>query len=274
MAMKHKRQPKTKASKTSIKAIGERFAAYLDREWRGNQSALAAELAVSQPAISRVAAGDQPPSGKLLMALAVHTSLNFHWLFTGAGDMLRAELAMPVARQPLPGPLAEHSQLLKPDSIKDLVRLSATQYFLELQSNDPIVHADRHQLKAGDLLLMQTDRALFPDIDRLLGELCVVRVTGRGAPAPQTKLAEIEDFEDEFVFINTFDIDPNRADLIEKIGVVVLPGGKLQPFRTSYRVEKARINRLVPVGPMDFEPYRPAIAYADILAVRLITIRR
>src|SRR6059058_3446800 len=66
-----------------VRAIGARFRQYLEREWRGSQSALAAEVGVSQPAISRVACGEQLPSGRLLLGLRTHTSLNMDWLLLG-----------------------------------------------------------------------------------------------------------------------------------------------------------------------------------------------
>src|SRR4051812_7212842 len=79
--------------------------------WAGNRSAMARDLGVSHPVISRVAAGQQEPPGKLLLALAGRPTVNLRWLFLGEGEPLNPRdpaaaggRFAPVATRLLPGP--------------------------------------------------------------------------------------------------------------------------------------------------------------------------
>ena len=82
-----------------------------DLIWDGNNSRMGRELGnISHPVISRVLAGDQPPPGKLLEALAKWPGLNVRWLFAGEGEPLNERGLgaggghfSPIARELLPG---------------------------------------------------------------------------------------------------------------------------------------------------------------------------
>ena len=206
-----------------IEAIGSRFKSYLDREWRGNQSALADKLAISQPAISRVAAGEQLPSGKLLLALREHTNLNLDWLLIERGVMLLGEedippvggaLKVPVADQPLPGSPADHPSLLSGDLIPGYGIVRPTQYWLRVPKNDPITRSASQKIQAGDLILLETNREFFPEPDRVYQDLWVVR--RKEGKAIKYRLAEVSYAEGEWYQADTFDLKDGQVPLFIK----------------------------------------------------------
>lgn len=201
-----------------IEAIGSRFKSYLDREWRGNQSALAEKLAISQPAISRVAAGEQLPSGKLLLALREHTNLNLDWLLIERGVMLLGEeditpgggaFKVPVADQPLPGSPADHPSLLSGDLIPGYGIVRPSQYWLRVPKNDPITRSASQKIQAGDLILLETNREFFPEPDRVYEELGIVRRKER--KEIRYRLAEVSYAEAEWYQANFFDQESVRG---------------------------------------------------------------
>jgi len=262
--MTHKEEGKV--PQDVIEAIGSRFKFYLDREWRGNQSALSEELAISQPAISRVAAGEQLPSGKLLLALREQTNLNLDWLLSERGPMLLGEEGMagaggpkvPVANQPLPGAPAEYPTLLSGDLIPGYGIVRPTQYWLRVQYNDPITRASIQKIQVRDLVLLETNREFFPEPLRVYEDLWVVRITEK--KEIKYRLAEVSYSESGIYYADTFDLKVIYPQSQEDV-----------PKRKKATGKRGRLSPRTPIQ-RDRLPHR--IRSNDLVARRVVILRR
>ncbi len=272
-------RPDDVESKEAIKTVGERFKLYLDREWHGNQSALALHLGISQPAISRVAAGEQLPSGKLLLALGQKTNLNLGWLFSGSGLMLSGSGAavLPVADQPLAGPPAEHQHLLSEETVPGCsVACSPSQYCLRVRRTDAVAREKFYKLQADDLILLETDRASFPALDQIYQELWIVRIKTRDGW--QYRLAEVSHQDGDWLSADTFDeIEPDD----EREEVIVLrrlPGGKYEGDTRLFKHANKKGGRRNTARRVSIEPispdYRHGIKEENLIARKVVIIRR
>jgi hypothetical protein len=133
-----------------------------------------------------VAAGKQLPSGILLAALARETRLDVNWLLTGQGEMLlpeggrQAGLALPVADQPLSGPVADYENLLTAERVVNFGAVPRrSQYLLRVGATEPITKSTAFKVMHSDFLLMETDSAFFPPPDDISFELWAIRVRHR-----------------------------------------------------------------------------------------------
>src|SRR5690606_10291031 len=95
----------------------------LNNVWQGNRSAMAQAVEVSHSVLVKIAAGQQGPGRRLLQAIAGHPKVNPAWLFTGEGEPLVAPKSdvtegwpLPVAYEPLPGPVEKHKDKLSDDT--------------------------------------------------------------------------------------------------------------------------------------------------------------
>jgi transcriptional regulator with XRE-family HTH domain len=265
-------------SEPEVRAIGQRFKTYLDSEWRANQSTLADKVGVSQPAISRVAAGEQLPSGKLLLALSKNTNLNVDWLLRDRGAMLLREgrslsgktlPAIPIVEHPLPGPPKDHASLLAGESLAGCgINFGPTQYWLRLHKNDPITRVNRQNVLPGDLVLLETNRELFPEPESILEELWLIRI--KSADKYQYTLAEVSDVGEGLFEADTFDLEsPGRQEIVLR----PLPGGKFTGSTRAGR-RKGRAGRLIAREPPKLGAYPPLIKVDDLVARKLAILRR
>src|SRR5262249_7819585 len=179
--------------------------------WKGNRSRMAKDLGISQPVMSRVLAGQQAPSTKLLEALARWPRLNVRWLFNGEGEPLRdrglgdggGHLG-PVASQLLPGSPQGHPELLTGLSLAVATAYySPTSYFFRLESRDPLVSARGSRTAAGDYLLVETSHDWIARPPAFRGRLGVFRcpdraglIIGRIARDVEDPFAEVTGFFD------------------------------------------------------------------------------
>jgi hypothetical protein len=233
-----------------------------------------------------VAAGDQPPSGKLLAALAKRTRMDLHWLLTGQGEMLlpeggrQAGLALPVADQLLPGAVADHADLLTADRVISFGAVPRpTQYLLRVGMAEPITKSTAFKVVQGDLLLMETDAALFPPPDAIWFELWAIRVRHRGNAVQLARLSSAG--EEASLLARTFDqvnYEPAPADQVVAPETVVLrrqPDGSYAVEPPTQRSAK-RGGRSAPRQPRPEEHWEDDfdVEPGDLVARCLLLIRR
>jgi hypothetical protein len=160
-------------------AIRDRVKFLLDYRWNGNQRQMARDMAVSQGLISKIVNGLQGAGRCFLATLARQPGVNADWLLHGEGQPLSLppKGTVPVALGVLPGPPPAHPQLLTGQRHPVAEALDrASRYWLELQSGSPLLRDAGLRLLAGDLLLMETDRAWISRVDLIEGRLCGVRL--------------------------------------------------------------------------------------------------
>jgi len=261
-----------------IQLVGARFKEFFDGdpELRGSQSALAKKLGVSQPAISRVAAGEQLPSGKLILALTKHTRLNLDWLFTGRGDKLLAEgggsVKVPVADRPLPGAPEQHRDLLNEEYLAGCgVSLTPSMYWLRVQRNDPITGAADQKIRPGDLILLETDRSRFPKVDQIFQELWVVRLKIKGEI--QHRLAEVTYTDGGRMDADTFDLGEFNNQMQEEI-IIRWKRGEKPEVLTGYCDPGKTTGRMKPRKPPVIPRSEPSIKEENLVARKVLIIRR
>jgi hypothetical protein len=284
---------KTKSTQHGIEAadIKQRLRQLCESDWDSNLKRMAEDLHLQQPALWKMVAGEQPPNAQLLIALAEHTALNLHWLITGQGPRYLKDAAavlrgqgiarprLPVVRQVLPGPPEQHRDLWM-DQVPDVLEgiFTPTQYWLELSASELIVGIKEEEIRAGDWLLMEGDKARFPPQDKMEGQLVVAMIDsldGRTARLARVSIALEGDNLDVDIFHR--DIDP--ATLEEEIVVRTMPGGKLRAFKRQVacmtvkklglEFEKRRPVKKEELLPIDFDVKRD-----DLLAVCILTVRR
>jgi hypothetical protein len=272
-----------------LQAVAGRFKVFLDWHCRGNQSVLAKQLGLSQPALSRVIAGEQLPSGRLLLALTTKTPLDPAWLLVGSGTMLRGEsgssgaptagggVQVPVACRPLPGPPAEHPGLLRYLRLRGCIIVpTATQYFLQVSGNDPITNAEYLKVKKDDLILLETSRSLFPEPQEIFEELWVFRC-GAGSDI-QYRLAEASTLGGNSIEADPFDWEVARARSQTEIVLRPLPDGKFtghtrylprEQDKATKRRQKTSTRQLE-----DLKGWTRFIGFEDLIARKILIVRR
>ena len=167
---------------------GGRIAILLRDVWGGNQRKMAEDGGVSQPAISKVVRGDQPPGRRLLELVAADPKVNPDWVLRGVGGPTPApapestggDWMVPVAGCILPGHPRRHAALLTGARLPVATFYrSESRYLLAVQSGDPVVPAEGERVDPGDHLLMEADRdAWLGNRMVLVGKLVALRLGG------------------------------------------------------------------------------------------------
>jgi hypothetical protein len=153
----------------------------LECRWQGSQRQMARDLGVTQGLISKIVHGMQGAGKRFLTALARHPGISEEWLMRGVGQPLTfpPKGTLPVAMGVLPGPPAEHVQLLTGARHPVAEALDrGSRYWLALQPSSPLVRAPELSLLAGDLMLMETDPAWRSRLDFVDGRLCGAHIPG------------------------------------------------------------------------------------------------
>lgn len=160
--------------------------------WGGNQRKMAEDVGVSQPAISKVVRGDQPPGRRLMELVAADPKVNPEWVLRGVGGPTPApapestggDWMVPVAGCILPGHPRRHAALLTGARLPVAAFYrSESRYLLAVQPGDPVVYAEGERVAPGDHLLMEADRDVWLSNRMVLvGKLVALRLDGgRGA---------------------------------------------------------------------------------------------
>lgn len=173
------RKPRKESTATISTGLHARIVRLSELVWGGNRSQMGRDLGVDQSAISKVLAGKQEPSAKLLEKLASHPRVNSVWLFTGVGEPLiegglRPGVGgyCPLLDELLPGPLAEHRDRLSGVSYPVASPFDTpTSYWYRVPANTPVTISD-HKVQGGDLFLIETDPTWTHKSAAVLGKFC------------------------------------------------------------------------------------------------------
>ena len=167
-------------------AIRDRVKFLLEYHWSGNQHQMARDMGVSQGLISKITSGFQGAGNRFLAALSRQPEVNRDWLLRGVGQPLSLppKGTLPVANGVLPGAARDYAALFTGQRHPIAEALDRTsRYWLELQSNSPLLQDAALGLMAMDLLLMETDPAWLGRPDFIDGRLCGARLNGTPEPA-------------------------------------------------------------------------------------------
>jgi transcriptional regulator with XRE-family HTH domain len=222
--------------------LARRLEGLRDGLWRGNASDMARDLGVSKAALSRVLNGAQAAPTALLLALAGYPGVDAGWLLTGVRPPHRP-VAVPIARDLLPGPPGEHPGAITPFTVAVLPPTDAPAdrlYAVLVRDGAPYAGHPRTGLRAGDCLVVAAGRPAAARVGRPGGLLVV-----RGGPpaAPAGWLAAVKE-EDERVRAEMFedghrtceyapageDGGAARVNGYEVVGAVVLVTRWLDPW--------------------------------------------
>ncbi len=154
--------------------------------WRGNRSQMGRDLDVDQSAMSKVLAGKQQPSAKLLEKLAAWPGINIGWLFRGDGEPLLEDgmrpgvgQFRPLIDELLPGAPEEHPDRLTGISYPVSAAFhSPTSYWYRLSRRSPVV-ASCPTVLEGDQMLIETGEKWTRRWGAVLGMYCAFRL-GKG----------------------------------------------------------------------------------------------
>lgn len=172
--------------KTPIKTteIADRIGWLMQKLWRGSQTAMAADLGVTQGTIGNVLARRRKPGRMLLAALASHPLVNESWLHNGLGSPLvmeatgaGSEAALPIAREPFGGFPEQHPEYLA-EVLHPVPRrlYRPSRYWVHIDRDDhPLALAPSFAVQNGDWILMEPDQANWPK--DLRGKHCLASVT-------------------------------------------------------------------------------------------------
>jgi len=164
---------------------GQRFALVLEEHFGGNQSRMARETGLSQASIGRIIRGRQVPTLPLVATLAEHHDVNPLWLTTGKGERRLSDVKaaplerrLPVAKRILsksPWGHLGHPYVHEIAVVPSVY--AASRYGLEIQHDDPAVREPDERLRAGDVVIFETDPTFWQaDLQRLRGKLVAVRL--------------------------------------------------------------------------------------------------
>lgn len=177
-------QNKTDPAGRELSPLGSRVGRVYRELYGSSQAAMAKDLGVSQPLISKVVRGEQEPGPKLLAALVKNPRLNPRWLMEGGGEAffpvereLGLGLFLPVFKRIQTafhrGDTDAFAALQFPLSIL----LKSTVYLLEIQPGDAVLRFPELKFAAGDLLALDSDASTWSERPQILtNRLVAVRI--------------------------------------------------------------------------------------------------
>ena len=210
----------------------------------GNRSAMAKATGVSLTGLIKVVTGQQTPGRRLMEKIVENTDVSPAWLFAGEGQPFRAS-AIPVVSTCLPGPPdppGERGGTADAKGVSEVADLYApSRYWLKLGAAEPAVRSAAANFKAGDLMLMETDRSVIPPAEQLSGRWGVVRIPGRGGPivrlAELTYTRESDDDGPAYLEAETFVHHPLQ---VVRTVVDKYPDGQLEASERKVYVEQPK----------------------------------
>ena len=247
--------------------------------WGGNEAQMAKDLGVSQPVLWRVVHGTQTPPGRLIENLGQDPRINPAWLLRGEGEPTGPEsgqgIAIPIAKQLLPGLPQDHHDYLSPETFAlspSLYRRS--RYWFEVQPGDPVLRS-RLRINARDLLLMDADRREIPSQERLYQRLCGVKMNGAMKLGLVDYFEGNEDSGPPRLEVDTFDVGVDPSEVRSEL-VKVKAQGRPREIRNFYRLVPDKTGKKVKVSVSDHElnPILPTIAPAGIVCIAVLMVRR
>lgn len=255
----------------------------VETKFGGNRSAFATAVGLSHTAVNKVVSG-QEVGRKFVSAVVEKLKVSSAWMWSGVGQPFverpgsSGGVEVPVSLTLLPGSPLAHQELLTGwiDVPSDL--FAPSQYWLLLTSAQPLVRDASRGFRAGDQLLMETDRTRFPRERQLCERLCIVPSP---SGSPQLVLGAVThhdadpDTGPERLEVDTFDLEIDPASLVREDVYRHYPGGEIRHHRRRLKIVEHRGGPLaVPLSDRDQEPNLPTIRYSDIVAVWLQLLRR
>jgi hypothetical protein len=144
-------------------AARKRLILVLHRLFDGNQSRLARALGVTQALVNIVVREVQPPTRNLMARLGAIPRVNPRWADTGEGEPILPDYrgTLPVSDVLLPGPPADQAALRIGErfAVAPVYDRNSC-YFWRLPARHPAAAVDAWRLLPGDLLLLETSRAV------------------------------------------------------------------------------------------------------------------
>lgn len=251
--------------------MARRVAKLCDQHWGGNQRAMARDLHLSPQVIHRVVTGGQPPPGRLVEALAERPGVDLNWLLRGDSPA-----SLPVADDVLAGSPADCSaDLSNARFAATEIVVRESQYWLAIANDHPILRHPEFGIRAGDLLLMESDRRQMPRPETFDERPCAVRLKGGLVRlAAVTHVAGNEEDGPAHWVADPFDLGVRPHEIIRDT-VVREFRGKLTRFTREYRyIGEGGGRKKVALTDNDLDPILPEIADEDIVAVCLAVVRR
>ncbi len=248
----------------------------LEHRHNGSRSTMAKATGVSLTGIIKVVTDQQTPGRRLLEKIAHTTDVNPAWLFAGEGQPFKGS-AIPVVTACLPGAPTPREASPADEGVPEVVDLySPSRYWLKLDAAESAVRVGGTNLRAGDLMLMDTDRATFPPVEELSGRWGVVRVPARGGAT--VRLAELTYFKksDDYpahLEAETFIHHPLKG---QQIVIDEYPDGTRHVSRRPVLYEQPREGG---IGGSTRDPWSSSIlphevGYDDVVALCVLLIRR
>jgi len=187
--------------KEQLSTPSQRLVYLLDKLWKGNRSAMAADCGCSQGAVSHVATGRRQAGQRLLSLIAVDPRVNGSWLLTGEGQPLltmtyadRRAARLLISDQLLPVLNDRVHALLSGESV-DVAEgvASPSRYAFRIPAGHTVLTADDSALRVGDLLLIETATGdLVKQRELLDGRLIVVKSGESTYPDLEIARTELE----------------------------------------------------------------------------------
>lgn len=274
-----KKKPRKKKTEETV---GHRLQQICETRFGGSARKMADALGVSQAAGWRVIQGKQAPTGAFLSGLAALPDVDLNWVFRGKGEPPRAEqtVAIPIAREVLPGLPEEYSGLLTTETFGvsgSLYRPS--RYWVEIQPSDPIVLSEPQKARARDLVLMDADPQTRPRAEHLSGDLCGVRLHNEDETSFKLGLVtchhEEHGTEAKYLGVDTFDSTVDPSEIIRETVVREYPDGNMEAHARPVRMVSTRRGRkTVRAVQHDGEPILRRIKYEDIVCTFVLLVRR
>jgi hypothetical protein len=232
--------------------------------------------------INRIDIQGREPGRRVLEAIAAHPKINPAWVLTGEGEpLLEAAptggkpIVLPVAKAALPGPPAQHGELLTEEAIDFQNFFTKTQYWLRLNRGDLILNDPRGLFQVHDLLLIETDRRKFPAKDRLSGHLCVVKIPS--GDEPSYLLGQVDYHEAEYhpspapgpphLMVDIFEREIPKEERVEQIVINRYPNGEISCGSRVRQLVPFRGRKRVADPTVDFSKGDYPIDYADVVGV-------
>jgi hypothetical protein len=240
-------------------------------------SLMYALVSTRKTGIAKVVSGQQDPGRRLLETIVENTKVSPAWLYAGEGPVLRGS-GIPVATACLPGPPVEHNQV-REEGVPELGDLySPSRYWLKLGAREPAVMVSGTRLEAGDMLLMETQRSLFPTPDQMDARWCVVRLPGRKESKLRlARLSQVSESQDNGVAhleAETFEAYPL---VVDRTVIEEFPDGVVKVVKHKVRYERPAAGKLDDAEAL--EPWTSSILprpveVTDIIALCVLVVRR
>jgi len=185
---------------SQITSEGDRVSLLLDRIWDGNRSAMARDVGCSHTALANIASGRRKPGRELLRRIAAHDRVSPEWLFSGIGEPLReaAKSVVAAGSQALPVFAGSLPSAVSAGHCSGWVDVPRSQwgekrFCYRLSKGEVIAHNPAEAFRAGDLLVFESDAAVWTKNVVFLNErMSAIRMPVGGAEAVMFARVKVE----------------------------------------------------------------------------------